>query len=98
MYLDEHSRPDISYAVDCVVRFMFCTKHSHEFALKIISCYLKVKRDRGLVINPLPYLNIDCYPIDNISRIYGHENATGPEFVESRTSYAITVADLPVLW
>jgi hypothetical protein len=31
---------------------MFCTKHSHELALKRIGRYLKQTQDQGMVMNP----------------------------------------------
>jgi len=34
-----HTRPDITFAVDCCARYMFCPKHLHELALKRIGCY-----------------------------------------------------------
>jgi hypothetical protein len=36
LYLSGHTHPDISYAVNCCDRYMFCPKHSHELALKRI--------------------------------------------------------------
>ena len=42
---------------------MFCPKHSHEFALKRIGCYLKQTPDRGMVMNPSSDVcKIDVYP------------------------------------
>ncbi len=41
LYLSGHTRPDITYAVNCCARYMFCPKHSHELALKRIGRYLK---------------------------------------------------------
>ena len=36
LYLSGHTRPDITYAVNCCARYMFAPKHSHEMALKRI--------------------------------------------------------------
>ncbi|KAL7475309.1 hypothetical protein ACHAW6_001231, partial [Cyclotella cf. meneghiniana] len=41
LYLSGHSRPDIAYAVNCCVHYMFNTCLSHEKALKQIGRYLK---------------------------------------------------------
>ena len=41
LYLSGHTRPDITYAVKCCARYMFCPKHSHKLALKRIGRYLK---------------------------------------------------------
>jgi hypothetical protein len=46
LYLSGHTRPDISFAVNCCARYMFCPKHSHELALKCIGRrYLKQTPD-----------------------------------------------------
>ena len=34
LYLSRHTQPDIVYAVNCCVRYMFNPHHSHEIALK----------------------------------------------------------------
>ena len=52
LYLSGHTRPDISYAVNCCARYMFCTKNSHETALERIGRYLKATRNRGLILYP----------------------------------------------
>ncbi len=36
LYLSKHTRPDITFAVNCRACYMFCPKHSHELALKQI--------------------------------------------------------------
>jgi hypothetical protein len=41
LYLSGHTRPDITFAVNCCARYMFCPKHSHKLALKRIGRYLK---------------------------------------------------------
>jgi hypothetical protein len=67
LYLSGHTRPDITFAVNCCTRYMFCPKHSHELALKYMFCpkhshelalkqigrYLKQTPDRGMVYEPL---------------------------------------------
>ena len=53
LYLSGHTRPNITFAVNCCAHYMFCPKHSHELALKRIGCYLKQTPDRGMVMDPL---------------------------------------------
>jgi hypothetical protein len=36
LYLSGHTRPDITYTVNCCAWYMFAPKHSHEVALKRI--------------------------------------------------------------
>ena len=60
LYLSGHSRPDISHAVNCAACYMFCPRHSHELALKGSGRYLKATHSRGLILNLLSKLKIDC--------------------------------------
>ena len=63
LYLSGHTRPDITFAVNCCARYMFCPKHSHKLDLKQIGCYLKQTPDRGMVMNPSSDVcKIDVYP------------------------------------
>ena len=63
LYLSGHTRPDITFAVNCCARYMFCPKHSHELALKRIGRYLKQTPDRGMVMDPSSDVcKIDAYP------------------------------------
>jgi hypothetical protein len=52
LYLSGHTRPDITFAVNCCARNMFCPKHLHELALKHKGLYLKQTSDYGMVMNP----------------------------------------------
>ena len=100
LYLSGHSRPDITYAVNCCARYMFNPKRSHETALKRIGRYLKLTRDRGLIIDPRLHdgtLKIDCYPDADFAGLYGYENASDPSCVKSRTGFVITIAGCPVI-
>ena len=98
LYLSGHSCPDITYAVNCAARYMFCPKQSHELALKQIGWYLKATQSRGLILNPSKELKIDCYPDADFAGMYGHEKPTDPACVKSCMGYTITVADCPVIW
>ena len=99
LYLSGHTRPDITYAVNCCARYMFCPKRSHELALKRLGCYLKQTRDCSLILNPNDLkCKIDCYPDADFAGMYGHEKPTDPACVKSRTELIITFADCPVLW
>jgi hypothetical protein len=63
LYLSGHTRPDITFAVNCCARYMFCPKHLHELALKRIGCYLEQTSDHGMVMNPSSNVcKIDAYP------------------------------------
>ena len=98
LYLSGHTRPDIAYAVNCCARYMFNPRHSHEVALKRIGRYLKATREKGLILNPCKELRIDDYPDADFAGLYGHEKASDPVSVKSRTGFVINVANCPVLW
>jgi hypothetical protein len=49
LYLSGHTCPDIAYAVNCAAQYMFCSKKSHEEALKQIDRYLKATRNHGSI-------------------------------------------------
>jgi len=83
-----HTRPDITFAVNCCARYLFCPKHSHELALKQIGCYLKQTPDRGMVMNPSSDVcKIDTYPDADFAGLYGHEEHTDPACAESDWIY-----------
>ena len=99
LYLSGHTRPDITYAVNCCARYMFSPKHSHELALKRIGRYLKNTSDRGMVIKPMrELLNVDAYPDADFAGMYGHEKPTDPACAKSRTGFVIVFAGVPILW
>ncbi len=63
LFLSGHTRPDITFAVNCCARYMFSPKHLHELGLKRIGCYLKQTSDRGMVMNPSSDVSkLDAYP------------------------------------
>ena len=91
LYLFGHTRPDISFSVNCCERYMFYPRIFHEEALKQIGWYLKLTQDRGLILNPNRELfNIDIYPDADLSRIYRHERPTDPACFKTCTGYFIT--------
>ena len=99
LYLSGHTRPDITFAVNCCARYMFCPKHSHELALKRIGRYLKQTSDRGMVMSPSSDVcKIDAYPDADFAGMYGHEEHTDPACAKSRTGFIITFVECPVLW
>ena len=77
---------------------MFCSKRSHELALKRIGRYLKNTSSRGMIINPTRELTIDAYPGADFAGMYGHEKPTDPACAKSRSGFVIVFAGVPVLW
>jgi hypothetical protein len=86
LYLSGHARPNITFAVNCCARYMFCPKHLHELALKRSGRYLKQTLDRGMVMNPSSNVcKIDAYPDTDFAGMYGHEEHTDPACAKSQT-------------
>ncbi|KAL7450492.1 hypothetical protein ACHAWC_005220 [Mediolabrus comicus] len=99
LYLSGHTRPDIAYATNCVARYMFCPKRSHELALKQIGRYLRATRDKGLILTPSEnILSIEAFPDADFAGMYGHERGDDPACVKSRTGFVILAANCPILW
>ncbi len=99
LYLSGHTHPNITFAVNCCARYIFCPKHLHKLALKHIGRYLKQTLDQGMVMNPSSNVcKIDAYPDADFAGMYGHEGHTDPACAKSWTGFIITFADCPVLW
>ena len=73
MYLDGHSRPEISYNVSRVTRFTLYTKRSHEAGLKLIGRYSLGMRNKVLIITSTHDLNIDAYHDADSSSLYNYK-------------------------
>ncbi len=66
LYIAGHTHPDITYAVHCAARYMFCPKLVHEQALKQIGHYLKATGDNGLIMKTSEKrLKIESFLDDN---------------------------------
>ena len=98
LYLSGHTRPDLTYSVSQVARFMFAPKHLHEVAIKRIGCYLIGTSDKGMILNPTTTLNIDAYPDADFAGLYDYKDTNEPVCVRSCTGFVITVANCPVFW
>ena len=98
LYLSGHTRPDLTYSVSQVARFMFSPNLRHENAIKMIGRYLVGTKDKGMILKPTETLNINAYPDADFAGLYGYEDNNDPVCVRSRTGFVITVANCPVLW
>jgi Reverse transcriptase (RNA-dependent DNA polymerase) len=97
-YLHTHTRPDLTFAVSQCSRFIHCTKRSHELALIRIGQYLKMTRDKGLVLRPTNEMGIDCYVDADFAGLWGVEDPQDPTSVKSRPGYVLCIAGCPVIW
>ena len=74
MYLATNSRSDIAYAVNKCARFTHVPKKSHGLGVKRIIRYLKVTRDKWMIINPTSSYNVDCYVDADFAGLWGSED------------------------
>jgi hypothetical protein len=98
LYLSGHTRPDLTYSVSQVARFMFAPNRLHEDAIKRIGRYLVGTWDKGMILKPTTLLNINAYPDADFAGLYGYEDNNDPVCVRSRTGFVITVANCSVFW
>lgn len=97
-YLQNHTRPDITFAVSQCARFIHSPRRSHELALIRIGQYLKGTVEMGLVFLPTGRLTIDCYVDADFAGLWPFEDKEDSICVKSRTGFAICIADCPVIW
>jgi hypothetical protein len=93
-YLQNHSRPDITFAVSQCARFIHQPKRSHELAMMRIGQYLKGTIDKGLVFVPTGKLQIDCYVNADFAGMWPHEDRDD----HCKCGYVICLLNCPVVW
>ncbi|KAL7474153.1 hypothetical protein ACHAW6_000145, partial [Cyclotella cf. meneghiniana] len=98
LYLAGHTRPNITYAVNCCAHYMFNPRLSHEKALKRIGRYLKATCDKGLILKPCSELKVDAFLDADFDGLYGYAKITFSEVVKSRTGFLIMVCECPMVW
>ena len=99
LYLAGSTRPDISYAVHQCARFSHNPKASHEIGVKHIVRYLKVTRDKGLIMKPdAENLKLDLFADADFAGLYASEDKLDPISVKSRTGVLLNFGGVPVCW
>ena len=61
LYLQGHTRTELTFAVSQCARFTFQPRRSHELSLKRVGRYLIDTRDKGMIIRPSDDVRINCY-------------------------------------
>jgi Reverse transcriptase (RNA-dependent DNA polymerase) len=97
-YLQNHTRPDITYAVSQCARFVHHTRKSHEDAVVQICQYLKGTQEKGLILRPTSTLTLDCYVDADFAGLWPHENKNDATCVKRCSGYIIKLSDCPVIW
>ena len=98
LYLQGHTRPDISFAVNQCARYAFRAKKSHEEAMKRIGRYLKGTADKGIIMTLQNTMQIDCYVDADFAGLWNYEDSTDPTSVKSRSGYLFTLGGCPIAW
>ena len=97
-YLQQSTRPDISFAVHQCARFCSDPKLSHERAVKRITKYLLGSKERGVTCRPDRSKGLECYADADFAGGWDRGDSENPENVMSRTGYLLTYAGCPVIW
>ena len=98
LYLQNNSRPDLTFAVNQCARFSKDPKRSHELALSRIGRYLVGTRTKGMIVRPGKSMKLDMYCDADWAGLWSYEKPDDPTCVRSRTGYVITLGGVPVCW
>lgn len=63
-----------------------------------IGKYLKGTMDKGLILNPINKIQVDCFPDNNFAGLYGHKDVQDPHCARSQTGSVAIFYSCPVLW
>jgi hypothetical protein len=99
-YLCNNSRPDIAFAVSQCARYTHKPTEQHSKYLKHIGRYLKLTRDKGLILNPttINEIQIDCYVDADFAGLWKQQDEADPHCVRSRAGHVIMVNGCPIIW
>ena len=78
MYLANHTRPDIAFAVNQCARFSFGPKQTHAKAIKRILRNLQATRTRGMVFSPIGEIIVDAYADADFAGLWAVEHEQDP--------------------
>jgi hypothetical protein len=100
LYLANHTRPDIAFAVAQCAQYNHSPKLQHEQALERFGQYLKGTMDQGLVLKPDSShpLDIDCYVDADFARLYRYKQLYNPSSVKSQSGYVLCVSNCRCIW
>ncbi|XP_056862388.1 secreted RxLR effector protein 161-like [Raphanus sativus] len=85
-----HTRPDLSFSVGVLSRYMQSPKVSHEAALEVVLWYLKGTCDYGI-----------CFKRAEESRVVGYSDSShnvDEDDGRSTTGHVFYYADCPITW
>ena len=98
LYLANNTRPDISYAVSQVARFVNSPKKSHATAVQTIVRYLKRTCDKGIIVKPDGSFDMKVWTDADFAGLHGREPERSPDSARSRLGGIVTVGGVPITW
>ncbi len=98
LYVANNTRPDISYAVSSVGRFVNNPKKSHASAVQTILRYLKRTQDQGIIVKPNGSFDLKCWVDADFAGLYGREPARCADGARSRYGYLLTLGGVLLTW
>ena len=72
------------------------SSHSHATALKMIVCYLKGTKDKGMIFKPNSTLNLECWCNADFASLYKCDPGTNPSSVKLCGAFIITLSGVPL--
>ena len=98
-FLEKSTRPDISFVVHQLARFVTNPKQSHGHAIKHLARYLLGTRDKGIVFNPNPPLSLTCHVNADFAGNWNHKEApNNADTARSRSGFIVFFAGAPLFW
>ena len=98
MYLASNSHNYIALSVHQCARFTHASRQSHAKAVKRIITHIKLKEDKGLILEASQNLQIDFYVEADFYVIWGVEEDQNPLCVISCTGFIIIFMGCPLTW
>jgi hypothetical protein len=98
-YLEQNTRPDISFTVHQCARFSNNPTALHEMAVKRIGQYLLQSKDKGLCLTPKHDFCLNMYVDADFAGLWHKDFAELRDCsLLSRTGYVITYCGCPIHW
>lgn len=98
LYIANNTRPDISYAVSSVARFVNNPKKSHASAVQTILRYLKRTQNMGIIVKPDGTFDLKVWVDADFAGLHGREAVRSADCARSRLGYIITLGGVLLTW
>jgi hypothetical protein len=98
LYIANNTRPDISFAVSSVARFVNSPKKSHASAVQTILRYLKRTEEMGIIVKPNGTFDLKVWVDADFAGLYGREPSNSSNSARSRLGYLVTLGGVLLTW